>query len=70
MAEDSLRLRRAADEERLRAAYLERTAMLGRHRSAMVDRDGRVLIAQPAGWVGRGDRGALRRRDGGPAGRA
>jgi hypothetical protein len=51
MAEDSLRLRRAADEERLRAAYLERTAMLGRHRSAMVDRDGRVLIAQPAGWV-------------------
>ena len=51
MAEDSLRLRRAADEERLRAAYLERTATLGRHRSAMVDRDGRVLIAQPAGWV-------------------
>ena len=52
MAEDSLRFRRAADEERLRAAYLERTATLGRHRSAMVDRDGRVLIAQPAGWVG------------------
>jgi hypothetical protein len=51
MAEDALRFRRAADEERLRAAYLERTAMLGRHRSAMVDRDGRVLIAQPAGWV-------------------
>ena len=51
MAEEGLRFRRAADEERLRAAYLERTASLGRHRSAMVDRDGRVLIAQPAGWV-------------------
>lgn len=51
VAEESLRLKRAADEERLRAAYLERTATLGRHRSAMVDRDGRVLVAQPAGWV-------------------
>jgi hypothetical protein len=52
MAEDALRLRRAADEERLRDAYLERIARLGRHRSAMVATDGRVLIAQPAGWIG------------------
>jgi hypothetical protein len=51
MAEDALRLRRAADEDRMRQAYLERTARLGRHRCAMVDRDGRVLIAHPAGWV-------------------
>jgi len=51
MAEDALRLARAADEDRMRQAYLERTARLGRHRSAMVDRDGRVLIAHPAGWV-------------------
>jgi hypothetical protein len=51
MAEDALRLRRAAEEDRMRAAYLERTARLGRHRSAMVGRDGRVLIAHPAGWV-------------------
>ena len=64
MAEDSLRFRRAADEDRLRAAYLERTATLGRHRSAMVDRDGRVLIAQPAGWVGGAIDVARRRRDG------
>jgi len=52
MAEDALRLRRAAEEERLRDAYLERIARLGRHRSAMVSPEGRVLIAQPAGWVG------------------
>jgi hypothetical protein len=51
MAEDALRFQRAADEDRMRAAYLERTARLGRHRSAMVGRDGRVLIANPAGWV-------------------
>ena len=51
MAEDALRFRRAADEERMREAYLERTARLGRHRSAMVGRDGRVLLANPAGWV-------------------
>jgi GAF domain-containing protein len=51
MAEDALRFRRAADEDRMRQAYLERTARLGRHRSAMIDRDGRVLIAHPAGWV-------------------
>ena len=50
--EDALRLRRAAEEERLRDAYLERIARLGRHRSAMISPDGRVLIAQPAGWVG------------------
>src|SRR4051812_18220732 len=52
MAEDALRLQRAAHEDRMRSAYLERTARLGRHRSAMVDRDGRVLIAHPAGGVG------------------
>jgi hypothetical protein len=52
MAEDALRLRRAAEEERLRDAYVERITRLGRHRSAMVSPDGRVLIAQPAGWVG------------------
>jgi hypothetical protein len=52
MAEDALRLQRAAEEDRLRRAYLERTALLGRHRSAMLGPDGRVLIAQPAGWVG------------------
>jgi hypothetical protein len=52
MAEDALRLRRAAVEERMRDAYLERIARLGRHRSAMVAPDGRVLIAQPAGWIG------------------
>ena len=52
MAEDALRLRRAADDERLRGAYLERIGRLGRHRSAMVAPDGRVLIAQPGGWVG------------------
>jgi hypothetical protein len=52
MAENALRLRHAAEEERLRDAYLERIARLGRHRSAMVSPDGRVLIAQPAGWVG------------------
>jgi hypothetical protein len=52
MAEDALRLRRAAEEERLRDAYLERIARLGRHRSARVAPDGRVLVAQPAGWVG------------------
>jgi hypothetical protein len=51
MAEDALRFRQAAEEDRMRAAYLERTARLGRHRSAMVGRDGRVLIAHPAGWV-------------------
>ena len=52
MAEDALRLRRAAEEERLRDAYLERITRLGKHRSAMVAPDGRVLVAQPAGWVG------------------
>jgi hypothetical protein len=51
MAEAALRLRRAAEEDRIREAYLERTARLGRHRSAMVDPDGRVLIAHPAGWI-------------------
>ena len=51
MAEDALRFRRAADEDRMRQAYLERTARLGRHRSAMVGRDGRVVVAHPAGWV-------------------
>jgi hypothetical protein len=52
MAEDALRLRRAAEEDRLRDAYLERITRLGRHRSAMVAPDGRVLVAQPAGWIG------------------
>jgi hypothetical protein len=51
MAEDALRLQRAAADDRLRHAYLERTARLGRHRSAMIGPDGRVLVAQPAGWV-------------------
>jgi hypothetical protein len=63
MAEDALRLKRAADEDRMRTAYLERTARLGRHRSAMVGRDGRVLIANPAGWVS----GAVTLPDGGGA---
>ena len=44
-------------------AYLERTARLGRHRSAMVGRDGRVLVANPAGWVS----GAVELPEGGGA---
>jgi hypothetical protein len=51
IAEDALWIRRAAREERLRDVYLERIARVGRHRSAMVGPDGRVLIAQPSGWV-------------------
>lgn len=69
MAEDQLRFRRAADEDRMRQAYLERTARLGRHRSAMIGGDGRVLIAHPAGWVAGavalpGDGGVLTLPDG------
>ena len=52
MAEDALRFRRAADEERMRRAYLERTARLGPPPS----RDGRPRRARadrrPGGWVG------------------
>jgi hypothetical protein len=52
MAEDALRLARAADDERLRDAYLDRISGARRDRSAMVGTDGRVLVAQPAGWIG------------------
>jgi hypothetical protein len=52
MAEESLRLQRAEEENRLRQTYVERVARLGRHRSAIVGDDGRVLVAEPAGWIG------------------
>ena len=53
MAEEALALRRAAADERLRRAFLERTAgAQAPPRSALLAPDGRVLLANPAGWLG------------------
>jgi GAF domain len=49
MAEEALALRRAAEDERLRRAYLERPVG---DRSAVVAGDGRVLLARPGAWLG------------------
>jgi hypothetical protein len=49
MAEDVLRFKLAVDDNRLRVAYLERSTGAGT--SALVASGGRVLLAQPAGWI-------------------
>jgi GAF domain len=49
MAEDVLRFRLAVEDNRLRVAYLERTTGAGT--SALIGSGGRVLQAQPAGWI-------------------
>ncbi|MGH2763716.1 MAG: GAF domain-containing protein [Thermoleophilaceae bacterium] len=51
MAENVLRFQQAVEDERLRRLYAERTARPGHDASALVAADGRVLIAQPAGWA-------------------
>jgi GAF domain len=49
MAEEALALRRTAEDERLRRAFLERSVA---DRSAVVAGDGRVLLARPGAWLG------------------
>jgi hypothetical protein len=51
MAEDLLRSKHAAEDDRLIQAYLERAAPARRQPTAVVGARGRVLAAQPAGWV-------------------
>lgn len=50
-AEDMLRMQRTAADDRLRDAYLHRSAGGAAHRTALIAEDGRVLLAHPAGWL-------------------
>jgi len=51
LAEDALQMRHAAADERLRQALLEQAPVRGRDARALISADGRVLLAQPAGWI-------------------
>jgi hypothetical protein len=52
MAESVLRASSDREDDRLRQSYLRRFGALGGEPSALVAPDGRVLLAQPAGWLG------------------
>ena len=52
MAESALRAAGDRQDDRLRQTYLSRFGSLGGEPSALVAPDGRVLLAQPAGWLG------------------
>jgi len=51
LAEDALQMRQSAADDRLRQAFLEQAPARGRCQRALISADGRVLLAQPAGWI-------------------
>lgn len=51
IAEEALALRQAAQDDRLRQAFLNQTPERTRGRRALLTPDGRILLAEPAGWV-------------------
>jgi hypothetical protein len=51
-AEAHLRREREREEAELAARYVDRLSGAGRRPSALVARDGRVLLASPRGWLG------------------
>ena len=51
IAEEALALRQAAQDDRLRQAFLNQTPERTRGRRALLTPDGRILLAEPAGWL-------------------